>query len=245
MFEKAETEKLGLDESLVVVSSSDRGLCGGVHSSVSKATRSIVTIADQKELVILGDKSKAQLQRVLRSNIKYSFNQIGKQVPTFMEACAITDEINSKKYEKSAIIYNQFKSVIAFEASKIIVYNEEALKRSEKFTLYEVEDDVLDNLVEFSAANAIYWAMVEGHAAEMAAKRTAMENATKNAGEMIDRLTLSYNRGRQAVITNELSIFCLLIFSRYYHGSFCTVINYSGIFPCFLYGLLNFLFFSM
>ncbi|CAJ0647744.1 6226_t:CDS:2, partial [Entrophospora sp. SA101] len=64
--------------------------------------------------------------------------------------------------------------------------------------------DVLENLQEFAFANSIYWGLVEGHAAEMAAKRTAMENATKNAGEMIDRLTLTYNRGRQAVITNEL-----------------------------------------
>lgn len=71
----------------------------------------------------------------------------------------------------------------------------------------------MENLQEFAFANSIYWGLAEGHAAEMAAKRTAMENATKNAGEMIDRLTLTYNRGRQAVITNELSnyLFPLLL----------------------------------
>ena len=63
----------------------------------------------------------------------------------------------------------------------------------------------MENLQEFAFANSIYWGLVEGHAAEMASKRTAMEHATKNAGEMIDKLTLTYNRGRQAVITNELS----------------------------------------
>ena len=66
---------------------------------------------------------------------------------------------------------------------------------------------MLENLQEFAFANAIYWGLVESHAAEMASKRSAMENATKNAGEMIDKLTLTYNRGRQAAITNELGSF--------------------------------------
>ena len=73
------------------------------------------------------------------------------------------------------------------------------------FAAYEIEDDVLANLQEFTFANSIYWALVEGHASEMCAKRAAMENATSNAGDMITKLTMTYNRGRQAVITNELS----------------------------------------
>ncbi|KAJ2436249.1 atp3 gamma subunit of the F1 sector of mitochondrial F1F0 ATP synthase, partial [Coemansia sp. D1744] len=72
------------------------------------------------------------------------------------------------------------------------------------FKAYEYQDEVLENLNEFLLANSLHWALVEGHAAEMAAKRSAMENATKNAGDIINRLTLQYNRGRQAVITNEL-----------------------------------------
>lgn len=72
------------------------------------------------------------------------------------------------------------------------------------FDSYEVEDDVLEHLQEFAFANSIYWGLVEGHAAEMASKRSAMENATKNAGEIIEKLTMTYNRGRQAAITNEL-----------------------------------------
>lgn len=101
------------------------------------------------------------------------------------------------------------------------------------FAVYEIEDDVLANLQEFTFANSLYWAMVEGYASEMCAKRAAMENATNNAGDMITKLTMTYNRGRQAVITNELSKWdaCVYIkimlltrcYSRHYHWCFCSV----------------------
>jgi F-type H+-transporting ATPase subunit gamma len=74
----------------------------------------------------------------------------------------------------------------------------------EGMALFEVEDDVLSNFSWYLLASQLFWAFSEGHAAEMAAKRTAMENATKNAGEIIIKLTMKYNRTRQAVITNEL-----------------------------------------
>lgn len=76
--------------------------------------------------------------------------------------------------------------------------------QSAKIDEYEVEDDVMANLKEFALANAIYWGLVEGHACEISARRNAMENASKNAGDMIDRFSMLYNRTRQAVITNEL-----------------------------------------
>jgi ATP synthase F1 gamma subunit len=69
---------------------------------------------------------------------------------------------------------------------------------------YENDDHILKNLEEFTLANTLYWTISEGYASEMAAKRSAMENATKSAGEMIQKLTLTYNRSRQASITNEL-----------------------------------------
>jgi F-type H+-transporting ATPase subunit gamma len=74
----------------------------------------------------------------------------------------------------------------------------------DKLAQYEIEDDILQDFAEFSFANAVYHALGEGHAAEMSARRTAMENATKNAGDMIDKLTMTYNRSRQASITNDL-----------------------------------------
>ncbi|CAM0140250.1 atp3 gamma subunit of the F1 sector of mitochondrial F1F0 ATP synthase [Umbelopsis sp. WA50703] len=206
LFESAET-KVGEDaKTLYVTASSDRGLCGGIHSSVSKFTRRAMEQHPTSELVILGDKPKAQLQRTFPKNIRLTFNQIGKDIPTFAEASAIVDAIKRAEiqYDDAKVIYNRFNSVISYEAVAIPVFSEEAIKDSPKIAAYEMEDDVLADLQEFNFANSIYWALVEGHAAEMSAKRTAMENATKNAGEMIQKLTLSYNRGRQAQITNDL-----------------------------------------
>ena len=206
LFTNAETKAADDNKILFVASSSDRGLCGGIHSSVSKAARKAVAEHPTSEVVVLGDKPKAQLSRVIRKQLALTFNQIGKDVPTFQEAASIVDIIKSSEleFDTANIVYNKFISVVSYEAETIPVYSEATFKASPNFAVYEIEDDVLANLQEFTFANGLYWAMAEGHAAEMCAKRAAMENATKNAGEMIQKLTMTYNRGRQAVITNEL-----------------------------------------
>ncbi|KAI9226782.1 MAG: ATP synthase F1, gamma subunit [Piptocephalis tieghemiana] len=207
LFRQAEAESNGdQSKTLYIVSSSDRGLCGGIHSSVTKFTKAALGDAPSSPVVVLGDKAKGPVNRVSKNGVKLSFNQLGKGSPTFAESSAIADEIleSGIEFDQAKIVYNHFDSAIAYTASTIPAFSVQALKDSGKFAQYEMEDDVLDNLAEFSFANAIHWALTEGHASEMAAKMTAMENATKNAGEMIDKLTLSYNRGRQAVITNEL-----------------------------------------
>ncbi|KAJ3355043.1 atp3 gamma subunit of the F1 sector of mitochondrial F1F0 ATP synthase [Allomyces javanicus] len=194
---------------LYIAVSSDRGLCGGVHSAVTKATKKAVAAQEgEGGLVVLGDKCRSQLSRDLRDNMKMNFNQLGKNVPTFLEASLIVDQIlrnTDLKADKTAIVYNKFLSVIAYEPTHLPVVSQSALATAPKLSTYEMEEgDVLKDLSEFVYASALYWAMAEGHAAEMSSRRTAMDNATKNAGEMIDRLTLSFNRQRQATITNDL-----------------------------------------
>ncbi|KAL0138991.1 ATP synthase F1 subcomplex gamma subunit ATP3 [Mucor lusitanicus] len=193
LFANAETKAADDGKVLFVASSSDRGLCGGIHSSVSKATRKAVAEHPTSDVVVLGDKPKAQLSRVVRKQIAITFNQIGKDVPTFQEAASIVDIIKSSEleFDTANIVYNKFHSVVSYEAQTIPVYSEATFKASPNFAVYEIEDDVLANLQEFSLPT-------------MCAKRAAMENATKNAGEMIQKLTMTFNRGRQAVITNEL-----------------------------------------
>ena len=109
----------------MVTVSSDRGLCGGIHSNVSKASRKLVDENSNSQLVILGDKAKAQLSRTIRDSIKLSFNQIGKAVPTYAEASAIADTVLKEgiEFDQSIIVYNHFKSVIAYEADVIPVYS--------------------------------------------------------------------------------------------------------------------------
>ncbi|KAG9063409.1 atp3 gamma subunit of the F1 sector of mitochondrial F1F0 ATP synthase [Linnemannia hyalina] len=207
IYKNANTAPLENEDKVYIVSSSDRGLCGGIHSSVAKATRRLIAVdGPSSGVIVLGDKAKNQMSRSHRSDIQMSFNQIGKAIPTFAEASAAADTIKSSgiKFDTATIIYNEFTSAIAYEAKPINVYSSEALKAADAFAAYEIDDDVLENYHEFLFANNIYWGLVEGHASEMSAKRTAMENATKNAGEMVDRLTMTYNRSRQAAITSEL-----------------------------------------
>lgn len=205
LFKNAETKE-GEGKTLYIVASSDKGLCGGVHSQLSKATRRALVEHKDADVVILGDKCKAQLGRQTPENILMSFNQIGKEVPTFQDAQAIADLIikTGNTYEKIEVIYNKYVSGISYEPSSINAFSQDAFKNSPNFAAYEIEDDVLANLSEFTFANSIYWALVEGHACELSARRNAMDNASKNAGEMIDKFTITYNRTRQAVITTGL-----------------------------------------
>jgi len=156
--------------------------------------------------MIIGDKSKMQLMRALPKNIALTFNQIGRDIPTFSDAAGVADLIikSDAKYDSIVIVYNKFVSAISYEAATMNVMNEQMFKESPGFKAYEMEDDVTKDLAEFALANAIYAALVEGHACEMSSRRNAMDNASKNAGDMISSLQMQYNRGRQAAITNEL-----------------------------------------
>lgn len=203
---------------LFIVVSSDKGLCGGIHSSVSKATRRAISGAQDSPLgtespvdadspvVVIGDKSKGQLLRTLGSNYALTVNQIGRDIPTFADAAGVADLIfkSGATYDEVVVVYNKFVSAISYEAAVAVVKGEQGLKESEGFKAYEMEDDVTKDLTEFSLANAIYAALVEGHACEQSARRNAMDNASKNATDMISTLQMQYNRGRQAAITNEL-----------------------------------------
>lgn len=184
---------------------SDGGLCGGIHSSVSRATRKAVAEEDGN-IAVVGDKPKSQLARVLADKIQISFSGIGKDVPTFGEASAVADELikHAGEWDEVKIISNHYISALSYEAKETIVVAADALRSSEGFSQYEMEEDVAKDLAEFSLANAIYAKLVEGHAAEISARRTAMENASNNAQDMMSSLQLQYNRGRQAVITTEL-----------------------------------------
>jgi F-type H+-transporting ATPase subunit gamma len=174
VFRQAETQApSSAVKTLYLTVSSDKGLCGGVHSSLSKATRRISAEEEEQNasfnLVVIGDKSKSQLSRAMPDKFILSFNQIGKDVPTFTDAQTVADQIfaSDVDFDRVEIIYNKFISMVAYEATTITVYSEDIFQKSPKFSAYEIEDDVLTNLKEFALANAIYWALVEGHACEV------------------------------------------------------------------------------
>ena len=122
---------------LFIVISSDKGLCGGIHSSVTKATRRALKdtenpVDEASPIMIIGDKSKAQLARAVPKNLALTFNQIGRDIPTFADAAGVADLIvkSGKKYDSIVIVHNKFVSAISYEAAFMEVMNEEGLKES-------------------------------------------------------------------------------------------------------------------
>lgn len=207
-YETAETKFVEEPEkTLFVVVSSDKGLCGSIHSQIAKAARKRLAEVPNATVVTIGDKVKAQLLRTNANNIALSFNGVGKEAPTFTEATLISDEIAKLgSFDKVEVLYNKFVSGVSFEPESFPVYDAAAIDASEKLATFEVEDDqnVTSSASEFSFANSILSAMADGYASEVSARRNAMDNASKNAGDMISRYSILYNRTRQAVITNEL-----------------------------------------
>jgi len=208
VFENAETKPIeGEDKkTLIIVCSSDKGLCGGIHSGMTKRVRKFLLEKPNTDLVVLGEKCKAQLGRSNGKNVVMSFAGVGKDVPTFADAQAIADQIVllPGDYSDVQIVYNKFINAQSYEATAIEAYSEEAITSSANFAAFEIDDEVLANLREYSLANSLYWALAEGHACEQSARRNAMDNASKNAGDMISKYQILFNRTRQAVITGEL-----------------------------------------
>lgn len=208
VFENAETkvEEGEGKKSLLIICSSDKGLCGGIHSGMSRRARKILAEHPEMDLVVIGEKCKAQLGRSNGRQMQMNFAGIGKDVPTFTEAQAIADQITSlpTDYQSVQVMYNKFLNATSYEPTIVESYSQEAIANSPNFAAFEIEDEILPNLQEYSLANALFWGLAEGHACEQSARRNAMDNASKNAGDMIVRFQILFNRTRQAVITGEL-----------------------------------------
>jgi len=206
VFEEAKTKPLEDKKTLLVIASSDKGLCGGIHSGLSRVARRMLDKDPSMELCIIGEKCKAQIGRSNGKSVVLSFSGMGKDVPTFADAQAIADQIVQlpEDYASIKILYNKFINATSYEATPLETYSEEAIAASENFAAFEIDDEVLGNLREYALANSIFWALAEGHACEQSARRNAMDNASKNAGDMISKFTILYNRTRQSVITGEL-----------------------------------------
>ncbi|KJE93308.1 ATP synthase subunit gamma [Capsaspora owczarzaki ATCC 30864] len=209
LFEKTDLAKRPAgNNQLFVVISSDRGLCGAIHSSISKKVKQEVgqSTPDNLKFVIAGDKARTILARTHGKHILMQFAELGKRPPTFDEATLIAQQIlaSGYKFDSGKILYNHFRTVISYEQRALPLLSFDALAEAPEIVSYELDDDVLQNYQEFTLANTIYYAMLESSASELSARMSAMENASKNAGEMIGKLTLTFNRTRQAVITGEL-----------------------------------------
>jgi len=199
---------------LIVPLSSDKGLCGGVNTFITRNVKNCVkALADQgkeADIAVIGDKGRAQLRRHLGDKIKLSMTEV-ESPGNFTLAGAIASELianGAGDYDAIVIMYNEFKNAaVYFQMYKVIKpFSGEG--EAEPLLAYEFEPDtkseVLVDLQEYLLTSQIYHSLMDGATAEQGSRMTAMENASKNAGEMIDALTLKYNRARQSRITTEL-----------------------------------------
>lgn len=207
---------------LIVAMTSDRGLCGGLNGQLAKAVRlRIKSLEDQGKtvkLVIVGRKGMAMLRRDHRQKFVATFEELIKPAPAFDQADQIVDKIlelfENEEFDICTLYYNKFVSALTQEVTplQLIPFTVEAdedagAQDNGPSAQYEFEPDeetILESLVPKNLAVQVFRAMLEGFASEQGARMTAMDNATRNAGEMIDKLNVTYNRRRQAQITNEL-----------------------------------------
>ncbi len=203
---------------LCIVMTSDRGLCGGFNSNIIKKAKSYFKkiLNDNKTLKIItvGSKGYDQLKRTYKDYIieKISFKE-SKNINYFdadKVGKIIINRFKEKEFDVCAIFYNQFKNVITQipqEQQIIPLKASEEKKDSSSEDNYEFEpeeDEILSNLLPKNISTQIFKAMLENSASEQGSRMSAMDNATRNAGEMVDKLTIEYNRSRQAAITKEL-----------------------------------------
>lgn len=196
---------------LLIGVSSDRGLCGGIHSTVGKAIKAQIanhTASGQEVMVVcVGDKLRGLLHRTHGKHLLLNVKEVGRKPPTFTDASIIASELLNQGYEfdKGAVIFNSFKSVISYKTEAKPLYSIETVANSENMGVYDdIDADVLRNYQEFALVNLLYYGLKESTTSEQSARMTAMDSASKNASDIIDKLTLTFNRTRQAVITKEL-----------------------------------------
>ncbi|XP_050426282.1 ATP synthase subunit gamma, mitochondrial [Adelges cooleyi] len=193
---------------LIVAITSDRGLCGGVHTNVSKMIRNELateTGDNGTKVVCVGDKSRAILQRLYSKNISVVAKEVGRKPPTFLDASKVANQLINLDYSSGKIVFNRFKSVVSYQTEALPLLSTKAMLAAPKLQSYDsLDQSVVESYQEFTMAALLYYTMKQGACSEQSARMTAMDNASKNASEMIEKLQLAFNRTRQAVITREL-----------------------------------------
>ena len=207
--------------SLLLVCSADRGLCGGFNGSIIKFTKKLAeqlkTNGGNTKFIFIGKKAYQALKRLYSESTVDNISDFANPAIKFEVASSVRDKILSL-YEKDEIsecflIYTKFKSAISqsVEAIKLLPVevekNNTKIEKDENLISYDYEPSeevILDEIIPRNIAVQIHSGLLENLASEQGSRMTAMDNATRNANDMIDNLTLFYNRSRQALITKEL-----------------------------------------
>jgi F-type H+-transporting ATPase subunit gamma len=209
------------DVHLIVVATADRGLCGGFNSNIIRDSRRMIVELQRQgktvKLLMVGRKGRDVMRREHGRLFVETFEGLGRRSLAFAEVNQVAEKIlalfDEGAYDVCTIIYNRFRSAISQEVTRrqMVPFPLPAASdqpvQSGSQALYEFEpseEGILEELLPRNVAIQIYRALLENAASEQGARMTAMDNATRNAGDMLNRLTMRYNRTRQAQITKEL-----------------------------------------
>ncbi|MGY6411778.1 MAG: F0F1 ATP synthase subunit gamma [Alkalilacustris sp.] len=200
---------------LLVVMTSERGLCGGFNSSIVRLARqridALLKAGHTVKILTVGKKGREQLKReyaehfvghVDLSEVKRMNYEVARDI-----ANGVLGRFDAGEFDVATILYARFQSVISQVPTAQQIIPAQVEDGAEAGALYEYEpseEEILADLLPRGVATQIFAALLENAASEQGARMTAMDNATRNAGDMIDRLTIQYNRSRQAAITKEL-----------------------------------------
>ena len=201
---------------LCVVMTSDRGLCGGFNANIIKKAKNYFSDVTKEgkeiKIITVGSKGNDQLKRLYGDKIIENISFKESKNANFFDAekvgKIIIEKFDKEEFDICTIFFNQFKNVITQipQAQQIIPLNsgEDENNSDESYEFEPDEDEILSNLLPKNISTQIFKAMLENSASEQGSRMSAMDNATRNAGEMVDKLTIEYNRSRQAAITKEL-----------------------------------------
>ncbi len=205
------------DVHLLLVMTAERGLCGGFNSNIAKLAKNhaaeLISAGKQVKVITVGKKGRDALKRELGGyfieHVDLSEFKSIKYLNAQSIAKGILARFDDNEYDVATIFYSKFVNVVSQipTAQQIIPASFDEDSSSANQTVYDYEPDeetILADLLPRGVATQIFSALLENGASEQGARMSAMDNATRNAGEMIDKLTIEFNRSRQAVITNEL-----------------------------------------
>jgi len=201
-------------KTLIVPITSDKGLCGGINSFIGRAVKDCVAKLDAQgkecDVVVVGDKGRSSMARTIPDSIIRTATEV-ESPGSFNLASALSAELvaaGAQDYDAVMIVYNSYVNAAVYKQYYKIIKPLAGEGEDEPMVEYEFEPDnkteVMEDLYEYLLTSQLYYCFMDGAAAEQSSRMTAMENASKNAGEMIESLTLQYNRARQARITTEL-----------------------------------------
>jgi F-type H+-transporting ATPase subunit gamma len=201
---------------LLVVVNTDKGLCGGLNSNIVKEAKlqakKLIAEGKDVQFYLIGKKGRAPIKRDYASKIAKHFDTSTVKTPGFEEADSVANELigmfEAGEFDVAHLIYPTFKSALAQDPTTvqlIPVPSPEDAAGGDAVVEYEPgEEEILEELLPRYVKTQIFGALLEREASEQGASMTAMDNATRNAGDLINKLTIQYNRSRQAAITTEL-----------------------------------------